>query len=553
MIESLNISNYALIDNIEIDFSRGFNIITGETGAGKSIMLGALSLLMGERADTKVVRDTTRKSVIEASFTVGDHPGLEDYFRANELEWDPERCILRREIAPGGRSRAFVNDSPVNLGQLRGVALYLVDIHSQHQNQLLSTPEFQLGIIDHLAGAGPLRDQYRKAYDEYRRRRRRLVEMREMIARNNSEAEYIRFQHDQLELMRLQPGEQTELERERDLLSNMTDIKTALNSALDRLTDGSHNVLSLLDKATDDCRTIADSIEEAAELTERLDSVVIELRDIAETLNDYDSRLQADPAQLEAVEERLNDIYDLERKHHVDTVEELIELQKSLASKLRAIDNSEDTIDALRSKMEDARDRAISLAGQLSDRRKEAAKEFAVKLKATALPLGMKNLQCEIAVRPTQLSPTGIDNVEFLFAFNKNQPLMPVGGSASGGEISRLMLSIKALIARRMQLPSIIFDEVDTGVSGDVANRMGDMMADIASNIQVITITHLPQVAAKGVAQYKVYKEDSENATTTRIRRLEPEERIGELALMLSGDPQEPTARATARTLLGIK
>lgn len=553
MIESLNISNYALIDKIEIDFSRGFNTITGETGAGKSIMLGALSLLMGERADSKVVRDSAKKSVIEASFTVDDYPGLEDYFRANELEWDPERCILRREIAPGGRSRAFVNDSPVNLSQLRGVAMHLVDIHSQHQNQLLTTPEYQLGIIDHLAGTAQLLEQYRKTFDEYRRRRRRLVEVREMIARNNSEAEYIRFQHDQLELMRLQPGEQTELERERDLLSNMTDIKTALRDALDRLTDGTPNVLSMLDRTVADCRTLGESIEEAVELTERIDSAVIELRDIADTLSDYDSRLQADPEQLESVEERLNDIYELQRKHHVDTVEELIDLQKSLANKLRAIDNSEGTLDALRMKVEEARDRAMSLAGQLSDRRHEAAKEFAGKLKATALPLGMKNLQCEIAVRPTQLSPTGIDNVEFLFAFNKNQPLMPVGGTASGGEISRLMLSIKALIARKMQLPSIIFDEVDTGVSGDVANRMGDMMASIASHIQVITITHLPQVAAKGGAQYKVYKEDSENATTTRIRRLDTDERVGELALMLSGDSGEPTARATARTLLGIK
>lgn len=552
MIESLNISNYALIDSIEIDFTRGFNTITGETGAGKSIMLGALSLLMGERADTKVVRDSSKKSVIEASFTLDDYQDLKGLFEAEELEWDSERCILRREIAPNGRSRAFVNDSPVNLSQLREVALRLVDIHSQHQNQLLSTPEFQLGVVDNLAGNAALLAEYRRAFDEYRRRRRRLVEVKEMIAKNNSEAEYIRFQLDQLEALKLQPGEQTELERQRDILSNMSDIKTVLRSALNKLSDGSSNVLSMLDKATDECRELAESIEEAAELAERLDSATIDIRDITETLTDYDNHLQADPQQLEEVEERLNDIYDLQRKHHVDTVEELLDIQKSLRKKIQAIDNSDDTLDSLRRKMDEAKEEAIALAGKLSKRRKVAAADFAVKLKATALPLGMKNLQCDIAVRQAKLSPTGADNVEFLFAFNKNQVPMPVGGTASGGEISRLMLSIKALIARKMQLPSIIFDEVDTGVSGDVANRMGDMMAAIASHIQVITITHLPQVAAKGVSQYKVYKEDNEDSTNTRVRRLSDEERVGELALMLSGDSDEPTARATAKTLLGL-
>lgn len=550
MIESLHISNYALIDEIDIDFERGFNTITGETGAGKSIMLGALSLLLGGRADTKVVRDGTRKSVIEASFTVDDYTGLKDYFAANELEWDDTRCILRREIAPNGRSRAFVNDSPVNLTQLRGVALLLVDIHSQHQNQLLSTPEYQLDIIDNLADTADKLALYRSAYEDYRRCRRKLIETREMIAKNASDAEYIRFQLDRLRRLDLQPDEQSRLENERDTLANMTGIKQTMNSLMALLSEGDTNALSMLERATDHCQELAGNIEATAELAARLESATIEVRDIAETLQDFDDNLHADPARLEAVEERLNEIYSLQRKHRVETVEELLNIQKALARKLRAIANSDDTLDELRKNMEDAQEKAVRLAEEVSEMRKKAAAEFAEQLKSTALPLGMKNLKVEISVGRTKLNANGCDNVEFLFAFNKNQTPMPVGLTASGGEISRLMLSIKALIGKKMQLPSIIFDEVDTGVSGDVANRMGDMMRDIASRIQVITITHLPQVAAKGGSHYKVYKEDDDVQTTTRVRRLDRKERLAELALMLSGSETEATALATAETLL---
>ncbi len=550
MIESLHIANYALIDQLDIDFDGGLNIITGETGAGKSIMLGALSLLLGGRADTKVVRDATRKSVIEATFTVSDYAGLKEYFASNEMEWDDNRCILRREIAPTGRSRAFVNDSPVNLAMLRGVALQLVDIHSQHQNQLLATPEFQLEIIDCLAETSEKLSVYRQHYEDYRRRRRKLIETREMIAKNASDAEYIRFQLDQLRSLNLQPDEQAQLEQERDTLANMTGIKQSLQSLLSLLSDGTHNALSMLEKAADECNTLAGNIDSASELSERLESATIEVRDIVETLQDYDENLQADPERLESVDERLNDIYSLQRKHHVDTVEELINIQKALARKLRAIANSDDTLDELRRLMEEAQEKALALAEEISSMRKKAASEFSERLKATALPLGMKNLKVEIAVNRSKLNINGCDNVEFLFAFNKNQTPMPVGLTASGGEISRLMLSIKALIGKKMQLPSIIFDEVDTGVSGDVANRMGDMMRDISSTIQVITITHLPQVAAKGRSHYKVYKEDNDIQTMTRVRRLDEGQRISELALMLSGSETEPTALAAARALI---
>lgn len=550
MIETLHISNYALIDEIDIDFGRGFNTITGETGAGKSIMLGAMSLLLGGRADTKVIRDTERKSVIEASFTVDDYVGLKEYFAANELEWDDGRCILRRELSPNGRSRAFVNDSPVNLTQLRGAAMMLVDIHSQHQNQLLSTAEYQLNIIDNLAGTDEILASYRQAYEDYRRRRRKLIETRDMLVRNTSDAEYLKFQLDQLRRLELKPDEQAALEHERDTLSDMTGIKQALQSLLSMLSEGGTNALSLLERAADECNELAGNLTTAVDLTERLESAAIEIRDIAETLLGIDENLQADPSRLEAIEERLNEIYSLQRRHHVDTVEELINIQKAIARKLKAIANSDNTLDELRKLMEESRERALTLAEQLSTRRQKAAADFAIELKATALPLGMNNLNCEIAVNRTKLTANGCDNVEFLFAFNKNQTPMPVAMTASGGEISRLMLSIKALIGRKMQLPSIIFDEIDTGVSGDVANRMGDMMRSIAEKIQVITITHLPQVAAKGIVQYKVYKEDDDRQTSTRIRKLTPEERVAEIALMLSGTSDEPTAIATARTLL---
>jgi DNA repair protein RecN (Recombination protein N) len=554
MIESLHISNYALIDSLDIDFGDGFNTITGETGAGKSIMLGALSLLMGGRADTKVIRDATKKSVIEAVFAVESPDAINAYCADGDMEQSSDgRFILRRELSPSGRSRAFVNDSPVNLTQLQGLAIRLVDIHSQHQSQLLATPGYQLGIIDALAGNESDLADYRRAYEAYRRARKALVETREAIEKDRAEADYVAFQYGELDRMRLVPGEQEDLEHERDLLSNMTDIKMALHEAVESLTDGVHNALSLLDRASGCCQELDGVVDEDPSLSERLDQAIIEVRDIAETLVAADNRLSADPAQLESVEDRLNSIYDLQRKHRVDSVEKLIEIRDSLALRLKSVNDSAGTLAALKDEMERQRDRSMKLAGKVSDRRQEAARLFAAELKETALPLGMKNLQCEIAVRPVQMTMNGIDDVEFLFAFNKNQPLMPVGGSASGGEISRLMLSIKSIIARKMHLPSIIFDEVDTGVSGDVANRMGQMMADIASRIQVITITHLPQVAAKGSQHYKVYKEDSADSTNTRIRRLTDQERIGELALMLSGSADEATARANAQTLLNRK
>lgn len=552
MLKSLHISNYALIDTVDISFHHGFNTITGETGAGKSIMLGALSLILGGRADLKAVRDSGKKSVIEASFEVSKYPKLKEYCLDNDIEWDDTLCILRREIAPAGRSRAFINDSPVTLDLLSHVAMQLVDIHSQHQNQLLTSDEFQLRVIDNLAGNGELLSEYSRRYAAYRNTLKRLHDTKKLIEQNRNDEDFTRFQLEQLDELGLTDGEQEQLEHDRDILSNITDIKTTLSGALDSLSEGTHNALGLLAETSDYCEELSQYLEDSDNISERLETVRIELRDIAETLSAYDQEFQADPEELEAIESRLNTIYSLQQKHRVSTVGELITLREELRDKLDKLENSTFTIEELEKEARRAKAAAKQLALELSQRRSQEAARLEETLRETAMPLGMKNLRTQVKVSQGELTPTGMDKVEFLFAFNKNQPLMPVGGTASGGEISRLMLSIKAIIATKMQLPSIIFDEVDTGVSGDVANRMGAMMQDISRNIQVITITHLPQVAAKGNAHFKVYKEDDDEATHTRIRELNADDRVDELAVMLSGSKVDEAARANARSLLNI-
>ena len=553
MLRTLHISNYALIDSIDICFSDGLNIITGETGAGKSIMLGALSLILGERADAKAVADTSRKSVIEATFETADADGsLRRYCEENDIDWDPSALILRREIAPAGRSRAFINDSPVTLERLRHLAMQMVDIHSQHQNQLLSSPEFQLQVIDSMASNAPLLAEYSLRYTAYRKALRQLHEVKKQLQLTRDDEDYTRYQLEQLDNLQLTEGEQTQLEHERDVLANVTDIKTSVSGALDALYNGQPNAIGLIGETADHIETLSEMLDgETDGLAERLESARIELQDIADTLSAIDSRLAAEPDDLIAVESRLNDIYAMQQKHRVDSVEALIEIRERLRKRLDRLDDADATIEQLEQTARRYRSLARETAKELTSRRTAEAARFERQLLATASPLGMKNLQVNISVTPTELSPTGADAVAFLFAFNKNQQLTPVAGSASGGEISRLMLSIKAIIASRMQLPSIIFDEVDTGVSGDVASRMGMMMQQISSAIQVIAITHLPAVASKGKAHFKVFKADDETSTHTRVRRLDTEtERITELALMLSGNPDDPAARAAAKSLL---
>lgn len=550
MLETLHISNYALIDAVDIRFFDGLNIITGETGAGKSIMLGALSLLLGGRADTKAVRHSEQKSIIEAVFRVEGYPSIKSFCDANDIDWDDTNCILRREIAPNGRSRAFINDTPVPLARLQEVAIQLIDIHSQHQNQLLSQPEFQLRVIDTLAENGSLLRDYTQKFNSFRESLRNLKVSRKRFAKSREDEEYLRYQLEQLDELNPQPGEIEELERERDVLANMTDLKSNLYTALQALSDAPTNIRSLLEETSNACSALENVLPESDNIPSRLDTLAVEIDDITQTLSAIDNDLAADPRELEAMGERLDALYSMMQKHKASTVDELIAIREKIRTRLDNLDNADDTLAELEKETRRALALAKETAGEISNRRKAAAEKFAAELKERAMPLGMKNLQCEIKVDPAEISPTGTDRVEFTFAFNKNQPLMPVGGVASGGEISRLMLCIKAIIADKMSLPSIIFDEVDTGVSGDVANRIGEMMAGIGKSIQVITITHLPQVAAKGGHHFKVYKEDDETSTHTRINELKADERIGELALMLSGNPNDAAARANAQSLM---
>lgn len=550
MIQSLHISNYALIDTIDINLHNGLNIVTGETGAGKSIILGALSLLLGGRADNKAIRNHDQKSVIEATFTVRGFNNLKAICEENDIDWDDDTMILRREMTPAGRSRAFVNDCPVNLAMLQQVALSLIDIHSQHQNLLLASPPYQLRVLDSLAGNDARLQRMSEAYGAYRQALKRYKMERRMIEQAKDDEEFMRFQYQRLADAKLQPGEQEELEHERELLVNMAEVKSALTVITSCLTEGEENADQLLRRAADETSQLTDFIDEAESLSERLNALRVEVQDIAESISDYDRSLAAEPGRLDEVEERLNTIYDLERRYKAETVEALIAHRDELKDRLRGIEIGDETLHALEAEAKQAKRHALELAAELSKARHDEAKKFAGMLIERAVPLGMKNLRCEISVKDTELSVTGTDQVEFLFSFNKNQPLLPVGNTASGGEISRLMLSIKSIVADKMQLPSIIFDEVDTGVSGDVANKMGEMMQQIAANIQVLAITHLPQVAAKGSSHYKVYKEDTADRTITRIKQLTTAEREGELALMLSGSAVDETALAAARSLL---
>lgn len=548
MIKSLHISNYALISNIDIDFTDGLNIITGETGAGKSIMLGALSLLLGGRADTKVIADTAKKSVIEACFALEKPADFADFFADNDLDMDGNLAILRRELSPNGRSRAFINDSPVNLTVLRELAMRLVDIHSQHQNLLLADPAYQLQIIDNLAGNNELLETYRKHYYDYQAVLKKYSETRDMIRRGRDEADFISYQLNELNELDLQPDEQVALEQERDALSDVGRVRSLISEVLSPM-DGDDNALDALDAAADSLRELADTIEDADALASRLDVALVELRDIAETVEGYGEEFVADPQRLDEVENRLGRIYSLELKHHVDDSDALIDLRDKLAMQLDTIENGDRLLTTLETEARQAKKEAIIIARCISEARQKCADAFAEELRAAAKPLGMNNLHCEIALSSGKLTPTGIDRVDFLFAFNKNQELMPVGQTASGGEISRIMLAVKAIVGEKMSLPSIIFDEIDTGVSGDVASRMGELMQMLSKKIQVITITHLPQVAAKGKSHFKVYKEDDEHTTTTHIRQLNSDERVRELALMLSGSSDNQAAIATAHTL----
>lgn len=551
MLNSLHISNYALIDNIDIRFHAGLNIITGETGGGKSIILGALSLLLGERADLRSIGNSERKSVIEAEFDIKDNVGLRNYCRENDIEADDDVMIMRREISPTGRSRSFINDTPVRLEDMKEVGLRLVDIHSQHQNQLLSSPDFQLRIIDSLADNGKSLNEFSELYTSYKTALHKLKATKSAIAKDRENADFMQFQLQRLDELDLQPGEADTLEAEREQIAEAADARERFNEVMIALSAGETNALSLLSDATGALENILVHLPVEAEVKERLDNMMTELADIADTIEEAASAFPADlSSDLEAIERRLRRIEDVKDRQGVSSADELIQVRTRLQSRLQRLEDSENILKELEQEARKAKKLAVEQAARITAARKRAAEEFAAVLRETAMPLGMKNLICEISVEPTDMSATGADNIEFRFAFNKNQVPVAVGSVASGGEISRMMLSIKSIIAHRMSLPTVIFDEVDTGVSGDVADRMGRMMRDIGENIQVITITHLPQVAAKGEHHFKVFKHDTDTSTVTHIKELSRAERTDELALMLSGDSTNPASRAAAEELL---
>ncbi|MDO4510653.1 MAG: DNA repair protein RecN [Bacteroidales bacterium] len=552
MLTRLYISNYALIDELEIRFDDGLTIITGETGAGKSIILGALSLILGERAESRSVRNPENKVVVEASFDIAAYD-LESYFTVNEIDFWEHECIVRREISATGRSRAFVNDSPVNISLLKELTSRLVDIHSQHSNMLLSKPAFQLSVLDSIAANKDAASQYNVEYICYKNLQKQLAEQQENLEKTKAEEDYIRFQLTQFEDLKLAEDEDVELENLQKKLSNVSEIKQNLWMISSVLNGEDNSVLGQLSTIAQRIQATERNLSEIEGMSERAQAVMVELKDIAQSIAYVDDSLVDDPRQLEYVESRLNAIYELERKHSVSTVNELLEVQRTYEQKLSLINCSEDQIAELQKLLEAQKAKVKALAATLTKTRKAAAQKFVTELKPLAQALGMKNLAFDIQFSATDFTPSGADAVEFLFAFNKNQALLPVKDTASGGEISRLMLSIKSIIARSMNLPTIIFDEVDTGVSGDVANKIGEMMGDIATRIQVLAITHLPQVAAHGSHHLMVYKADDANTTLTHVKALNEQEHVLEIARMLSGKDVNQAAIDNAKSLIESK
>lgn len=551
MLTRLHISNYALIDELEIKFDNGLTIITGETGAGKSIILGALSLILGERADARSVRNPEKKVVVEASFDISAY-ALEGFFAENEIDFWEEECIVRREISATGRSRAFVNDTPVTISVLKDLTSRLVDIHSQHSNMLLSKPAFQLSVLDSIADNKEVVSKYNVEYVCYKKLQEQLLEKQNEYEKSRAEEDYIRFQLNQFADLKLTENEDVELENLQKKLSNVSEIKQNLWLITSTLNGEENSILEQLKVVAQRIQSTERNLSEIEGMGERVQSALVELKDIAQSVSYVDDQLVDDPRQLEEVEMRLNSIYELERKHNAASVNELLAIQHKFENQLSLIDNSENQIAEIEAKLKTQKAKVKELALTLSETRKKAAQLFVADLQPLAQTLGMRNLAFDIKFTTTDYTANGADAVEFLFAFNKNQTLLPVKDTASGGEISRLMLCIKSIIARSMSLPTIIFDEVDTGVSGDVANKIGEMMGEICKRIQVLAITHLPQVAAHAHHHLMVYKADDENSTLTHVKALNEEEHVLEIARMLSGKDVNQAAIENAKSLIGI-
>ena len=553
MLRSLYIQNYALIEKLDISFGAGFSVITGETGAGKSIILGAIGLLLGQRAEVKAIRQGASKCVIEARFDISAY-GMEPFFEDNELEYE-EECILRREVYASGKSRAFINDTPASLVQMKELGEQLIDVHSQHQNLLLNKEGFQLNVLDILSHNDEQLSTYQSLYREWKQAQQELADLIARAEQNKADEDYIRFQLEQLEEANLSAGEQEELEQETDMLSHAEEIKAGLFRVGQLLTSDEGGLLAGLKESLNTMLGLQKVYSPATELAERLESTYIELKDVSQEISSQEEDVEFNPDRLEEVNDRLNLIYTLQQKHRATTVEELLTLAEEYAAKLAAITSYDERIGELTTLCDTLYNKVRKQAAVLTKVRTGAAREVEKQMASRLVPLGMPNVrfQVEMGIRK-EPGVHGEDTVNFLFSANKNGSLQNISSVASGGEIARVMLSIKAMIAGAVKLPTIVFDEIDTGVSGEIADRMADIMQEMGEqDRQVISITHLPQIAARGCAHYKVYKQDNETETNSHIRRLADEERVEEIAHMLSGATLTEAALNNAKALLGIK
>ena len=551
MLKQLYIRNFTLIDELDIRLHPGFSVITGETGAGKSIILGAIGLLLGQRADSKSLKNNAEKCVVEAHFDLSKY-NLQPFFEENDIDFDAADTIIRRELTTAGKSRAFINDCPVTVQELKELGEQLVDVHSQHQNLLLQKHDFQLSVVDIIAGDDKELAAYRQAYSEYREAARKLEEMRREMEQNRQNADMLQFQFDELSAARLTDGEQEELEQQSETMTHAEDIKGALYTADNALQGEGIGVVSSLHSAISALRSIANVLPAAQELTERMDSTYIELKDVAQEVGSCLERIDFDPAELDQINNRLDRLYELQRKYRVETVGELIGLRDDLQQKLAAIENSDDTLQELEAQCAKLEEQCRKLADKLTQKRKTGAQQIEQEMLGRLMPLGMPNVRFAITVEPAEIGATGQDKVQFLFSANTSTPLQPVAQVASGGEIARVMLSLKAMISGAVKLPTIIFDEIDTGVSGRVAEQMARMMQEMGlADRQVISITHLPQIAALGATHYKVTKTESATGTVSNMQELTAEERITEIAQMLSGSSITAAAIQNAKELLG--
>ena len=552
MLKQLYIKNFTLIDELDIQLFPGFSVITGETGAGKSIILGALSLLLGQRADSKSIKSGCDRCIIEAHFDLSRYQ-LESLFADNDIDYDHEDCIFRRELTSTGKSRSFINDTPVSLAVMKSIGQQLVDIHSQHQNLLLQEEDFQLNVVDIIAQDGKQLSDYQQAFKDYQTARKAVVRMQEELAKAAENEDFMRFQYNELQEANLEPGQQEELEQESETLSHVEDIKEALFNAEGILSGEEANLVESLREVSRTLSNIKGVFADVAEVTERIDSCYIELKDIAAEVSQLSSHVDYDPKRLDFINDQLGIIYSLEKKHRVETVEELITLRNQLKEQLSHLDNSSEEMDILRQQEKASREKALKKASELNALRLKAAQKVEKEMKSRLVPLGIPNIRFVVDITQTEMTEKGTDKVAFLFSANTSTAMQPVAQIASGGEIARVMLSLKAMISGTVKLPTIIFDEIDTGVSGRVAEMMAKIMQEMGqTDRQVISITHLPQIAALGRHHYKVYKEETKEGTKSRMSLLSDEERIQEIAQMLSGSDVTTAAINNAKELLKI-